>query len=121
MTDNASFDTLHLEYQSCDELESTPLIVQLIKLRQLGELHLFTKSWVDPEDFETIGIACTMLKSFTYHNCFIRGPNFVDYAAAIGKTMPNLRHLRLCLNLTGNKGLEPILDGCPNLKSLDLR
>ncbi|XP_047979230.1 putative F-box/LRR-repeat protein 23 [Salvia hispanica] len=35
--------------------------------------------------------------------------------------MHNLRHLRLGQDLTGDKLLEPILDGCPKLKSLDLR
>ncbi|XP_047949594.1 putative F-box/LRR-repeat protein 9 [Salvia hispanica] len=100
---------------------STPLILQITKLQQLEELQLVMKPWVDPRDFETIGIACPMLKSFTYHNCETRGPDFIEYAAAIGKTMPNLHHLRLCQFMTGNKVLEPILDGCPNLKSLDLR
>ncbi|KAG6407133.1 hypothetical protein SASPL_130117 [Salvia splendens] len=110
-----------VEYLSTYGGGSTPLTLHITKLQQLEELHLFMKPWVDPQDFETIGIACPLLKSFTYHNCETKGPDFTEYAAAIGKTMPNLHHLRLCQYMTGNKVLEPILDGCPNLKSLDLR
>ena len=78
-------------------------------------------------EFETIGIACPMLKSFSYHNCLSKdayspeGLEFSEHAEAIGKTMPNLRHLRLCEHRMGYEGLEAILDGCPHLKSLDLR
>ncbi|KAG6405666.1 hypothetical protein SASPL_133258 [Salvia splendens] len=43
------------------------------------------------------------------------------HATAIGKSMPNLRHLRLWELYTKNKGVEAILDGCPHLESLDLR
>ena len=97
--------------------------MQITKLQRLEELHLVMKTWFHSEDFEAIGIACPMLKSFTYHNCETRCtyPYFSQYIAAIGETMPNLHHLRLCQYLTENKGLEPILNGCPNIKSLDLR
>ncbi|KAL1536421.1 hypothetical protein AAHA92_29080 [Salvia divinorum] len=69
------------------------------------------------KDFETIGISFPMLKSFTYHNCWIRPPDFLGHVD-FGKTMLNLRHLRLCEHSMVNNGLEKIIDGCPNLKSL---
>ena len=109
----------------------------LKKLPQLEELHLITTHRLSPEEFETIGFACPLLKSLTYTNRWVSNDEyslirtrssrcyqdigFSQQAVAIGKTMPNLRHLRLsgyfCL---GNKGLEAILDGCPHLQLLHL-
>ncbi|XP_047952406.1 putative F-box/LRR-repeat protein 9, partial [Salvia hispanica] len=40
----------------------------LKKLPQLEELHLITMHRLSPEDFETIGFACPLLKSLTYTN-----------------------------------------------------
>ncbi|KAF3622847.1 putative F-box/LRR-repeat protein 23 [Capsicum annuum] len=42
-------------------------------------------------------------------------------ALAISKSLPALSHLHLIRNSMTNIGLEAILDGCPNLESLDLR
>ena len=91
------------------------------KLTQLEELHLVILPWLTAEDFESIGIACPMLKSFTYYNDWVGYPEFTEHAVAIGKNMPNLRHFRLYSHNIENKGLEAILDGCPNLESLHLR
>ncbi|XP_047978346.1 putative F-box/LRR-repeat protein 23 [Salvia hispanica] len=87
----------------------------------LEELHLVILPWLTAEDFESIGIACPMLKSFTYYNDWVGYPEFTEHAVAIGKNMPNLRHFRLYSHNIENKGLEAILDGCPNLESLHLR
>lgn len=102
------------------------------KLPQLEELHLIMMPSLDPKDVETIGISCPMLKSFTYNESWIEHPEFSEdeelsesyydeYSIAIGKTMSNLRHLRLFAHRMKNEGLEVILDGCPHLESLDLR
>ncbi|KAG6407161.1 hypothetical protein SASPL_130145 [Salvia splendens] len=72
------------------------------------------------EDVETIGISCPMLKSFTFTNSQTYIVDFSEHAVAIGKTMPNLCHLRLFKLRIENKGLEAILDGCPILESLHL-
>ncbi|KAG6390032.1 hypothetical protein SASPL_151510 [Salvia splendens] len=93
----------------------------LEKLPRLEELHLTMKPMLTSNDFEAIGIACPMLKSFSYHNCFAEDTDFTGDVVAIRKTMPNLRHLRLCEHQMRYKGLEAILDDCPHLKSLDLR
>ncbi|KAL1555771.1 putative F-box/LRR-repeat protein 23 [Salvia divinorum] len=89
-------------------------------LPQLKELHLYMMNTLDPEDVETIGIACPMLKSFTYCNDCADHPEFSDHAVAIGNTMPNLSHLQINGLLLENSGLEAILNGCPNLELLDL-
>lgn len=44
-----------------------------------------------------------------------------DEALAIAETMPGLHHLQLLGNNLTDDGLKAILDGCPNLESLDLR
>ena len=108
------------------DYDTSGLIMAIQKLPQLEELHLTMNPKLVSDDFETIGIACPMLKSFSYHNCFndVEDAEFTGDVVAIGKTMPNLRHLRLCSlceHGMGYEGLEAILDGCPHLKSLDLR
>ncbi|XP_042007442.1 putative F-box/LRR-repeat protein 23 [Salvia splendens] len=86
------------------------------KLPRLEELHLIRMPSLSVEEFESIGMSCPMLKSFTYIDHWltdypIEGRFGTEHAVAIGETMPNLHHL----------GLEAILDGCPHLESLDLR
>ena len=46
---------------------------------------------------------------------------YEDEALAIAETVPGLRHLQLFGNRMTNDGLKAILDGCPQLESLDLR
>ncbi|XP_047949573.1 putative F-box/LRR-repeat protein 23 [Salvia hispanica] len=100
-------------------IESSVLTVAIKKLTQLEELHLsLMDPSLSPDDFESIGISCPMLKSFAYNG----GQwEFTEYVVAIGKNMPNLRHLRLFSYCIGNQGLEAILDGCPNLELLHLQ
>ncbi|KAG6407158.1 hypothetical protein SASPL_130142 [Salvia splendens] len=76
---------------------------------------------LNPQDFESIGISCPMLKSFTYINIWDGLFEFTEHAVAMGKNMPNLRHLRLFTFCIGIQGLEAILDGCPNLESLHIQ
>ncbi|KAL1555767.1 putative F-box/LRR-repeat protein 23 [Salvia divinorum] len=109
----------------------TDLTDAIRKLPQLEELHLIRMPEVETEQLETIGVSCPMLKSFTYHEHWgehsdlednAGGESFaVECGVAIGKTMPNLRHLRLWTQWMKNEGLEAILNGCPRLESLDLR
>ena len=78
------------------------------------------------EEFESIGMSCPVLKSFTYIDYWLTDYPIVgrfgtDHAIAIGETMPNLHHLGLWGQPMTNQGLEAILDGCPHLESLDLR
>ena len=57
-------------------------------------------------DFETIGIACPMLKSFSYHNCLVKDYKVTKISGdvvAIGQNKPNLWHPRLCEYQKGYK------------------
>ncbi|KAL1555777.1 putative F-box/LRR-repeat protein 23 [Salvia divinorum] len=97
------------------------VLMSIKKLPQLEELHLIARSRFTLQDFETIVVSCPTLKSFTYEEFWNCNREFTDHAVAIGKTMPNLRHLRLFNLSIENKGLEAILDGCPGLESLHLQ
>ncbi|KAG6421513.1 hypothetical protein SASPL_118069 [Salvia splendens] len=115
------------------EQMETDLTNTIKKLPQLEELHLIRMPSLTPKQFATIGISCPLLKSFTYNQQWYEHPLFPEdedfhgedfctkHAIAIGKSMPNLRHLRLWALYMKNKGVEAILDGCPHLESLDLR
>ena len=80
---------------------------------QLEELHLIVMPVPTLKDFESIGISCPMLKSFTYYNYSWEPQEFTEYVVAIEKTMPNLHHLRLSVHLMENKGLKAILRWLP--------
>ncbi|KAH6773488.1 hypothetical protein C2S51_011892 [Perilla frutescens var. frutescens] len=123
-----------LTLASCDDISENALAEAVKKLPQLEELHLIMMPFVHAKDVETIGISSPMLKSFTFNELYNKHPEFSEddehtevhccneYALAIGKNMPNLRHLRLVAHLRmKNEGLQAILDGCPHLESLDLR
>ncbi|KAH6790176.1 hypothetical protein C2S51_005182 [Perilla frutescens var. frutescens] len=105
------------------------------KLPELEELHLMIMKNVLAVDVKEIGISCPKLKAFSYneHGSRVVLPDGLqdydidgrfygnDYALAIGKSMPNLRHLALLADGMQNDALQIILDGCPNLESLDIR
>ncbi|KZV07084.1 hypothetical protein F511_45434 [Dorcoceras hygrometricum] len=78
---------------------------------------------ISAEHIEAIGLCCPMLKSFTFNDRGYRFPLLEgnEYPMAIAKAMPALRHLCLFGNKMTNEGVEAILDGCPQLESLDLR
>lgn len=113
-------------------ISGTALSEAVKKLPQLEELHLTMMPSVHAKDIETIGISCPMLKSFTCNGHWSEDSIYSDddhseylycneHAVAIGKNMPNLRHLQLLENWMKNEGLQAILDGCPHLESLDIR
>lgn len=88
----------------------------------LEELHLYYIS-ITKDAIESIGRSCRSLKSFKLNNQICRHP-YIEYdeeAIAIAENMPGLHHLQLFGNKMTNEGLEAILNGCPNLESLDLR
>ncbi|KAH6793147.1 hypothetical protein C2S52_003624 [Perilla frutescens var. hirtella] len=114
----------------CYNISGTALTDSVKKLAELEELRLFIPS-ILAADIETIGISCPKLKSFTFNQCQLEHLlsefepvgtiSSNEDALAIAKSMPNLCCLRLCANKLDNEGLLAILDGCPHLKSLDLR
>ncbi|KAL8058345.1 hypothetical protein ABFX02_03G011900 [Erythranthe guttata] len=86
----------------------------------LEELHLeFTD--VSRKTIETIGESCPLLKSFKLNTDWQKYTVSDAEALAISKSMHGLVHLQLISNRMTDKGLNAILEGCPNLESLDLR
>lgn len=103
------------------------------KLPLLEEIHL-NHTYIAKEAIADAGCLCPQLKSFKFNIQWckfsdIEGSeqsdefkfNSDDEALAIGKSMPQLRHLQLIGNQITDKGLKAILDDCPLLESLDLR
>ncbi|KAI4310568.1 hypothetical protein MLD38_035537 [Melastoma candidum] len=77
----------------------------------------------DKNTLMSIGMNCPCLTTFIYGKGG-KGQCIRDAdggAFAIAKFMPGLRRLSLFGNGLTNKGLGAILDGCPQLESLDLR
>lgn len=74
-----------------------------------------------------IGQCCPLLKSLKFNKIFYESKtNYFageddDEAFAIAKTMHELCHLQILGNNITNDVLLAVLDGCPHLKSLDLR
>ncbi|KAI5407341.1 putative F-box/LRR-repeat protein 23 [Lathyrus oleraceus] len=83
---------------------------------------------LNKESLEAIGQNCPLLKTLKFNRAY-KGIKCTSYngfkcnkeAFAIAKTMSGLQHLELWGNKLTNEGLVSILDGCPNLESLDLR
>ena len=78
------------------------------------------------EYLEAVGRCCSLLKSFKWNQQWFATFGLCqtecdEEAVAIAKNMPELRHLQLIGNQLTNDGLQAILDGCPQLESLDLR
>ncbi|XP_059285737.1 putative F-box/LRR-repeat protein 23 [Lycium ferocissimum] len=105
-----------------------PLYSSLIRaapgLCHLEELSL-QECFITPACIEAIGVHCPRLTSFSLTHF-----DTVDFeteeekngdALAVATYLPPLRRLQLIGNSLTVWGLEAILEGCPNLKSLDLR
>ncbi|KAK4488136.1 hypothetical protein RD792_003878 [Penstemon davidsonii] len=120
----------HLKLANCYNIEGKELSEAVKKFPQLEEVHLTYMTSIDAEYIESIGRSCPMLKSFTCnypwynHNYFFPEDSEaeeMEYAQAVAKTMPNLRHLALLGDKITNERLHAILDNCPHLESLDIR
>lgn len=98
------------------------VIEALRNLPQLEELHLYYTN-INVKEIEAIGRSCPLLKSFKLNNRWYRQQHVVCdlEARAIAENMPKLRHLQLFGNKMTNEGLQAIIEGCPDLESLDLR
>ncbi|XP_024971853.1 F-box protein SKIP19-like [Cynara cardunculus var. scolymus] len=95
----------------------------LKKFPLLEELSLYSRE-ISKEAIETAGRYCPMLKTFKLNErTFYEGLEDTcnKIAIAIGENLHKLEHLELIGNSLTNIGLQVILDGCPHLKSLDLR
>lgn len=106
----------------CYDLSSEGLSKAIRNFPLLEELqHYYVR--ITKEAIEAIGRSCLLLESFRLNHQGSRRPQ-IEYdkeAFAIAESMPTLRHLQLFGNKMTNEGLKAILDGCPHLKSLDIR
>ncbi|PWA39505.1 RNI-like superfamily protein [Artemisia annua] len=96
--------------------------VALKKFAVLEELSLY-ETGISEEAIETAGRYCPMLRTLKVNQRAITysGEECEDMAIAIGKNLPELRHLELIGDSMSDIGLKAILDGCRHLESLDLR
>lgn len=121
-----------LQITDCDRVRDG-LIKATKRFHQLEELHFLDVIHIQAS-IEPIGQSCPRLKSFTLNSSNCKGKfwghaddneyydrDTIFVALPIAKSMPGLRHLRLVRSNMTSKGLEAILDGCPNLESLDIR
>nr|XP_016494736.1 PREDICTED: putative F-box/LRR-repeat protein 23 [Nicotiana tabacum] len=114
--------------RGCSGGWGTPIYSGLMKvasrLCHLEELSL-QDCFITPACIEALGVHCPRLMSFSL--CHFDAVDFEteeeknEDALAIAAHLPSLRQLQLIGNTLTAQGLEAILEGCPNLKSLDLR
>ncbi|KAL8113441.1 F-box protein SKIP19-like [Apium graveolens] len=119
-----------LEISSCYGMIYESWTDFLKKAPLLEEIEL-TFAAISDEAVANAVQSCPMLKIFKYNdNGYMHDgrpirQEIADYAdafcMAIAKGMPKLRHLELIGSAMTNKGLQAILDGCPQLETLDLR
>ncbi|GLT85709.1 hypothetical protein SLE2022_038890 [Rubroshorea leprosula] len=112
---------------SCHEVSDKGLCKAAKKLALLEELDI-SYCRISAVALIVVGRHCPHLKSFKYNkqdrdrHRFTNMDSSRDKAAkAIAQNMHELLHLQLFGNKLTNCGLETILDGCPHLKSFDLR
>ncbi|KAM3379296.1 putative F-box/LRR-repeat protein 22 [Capsicum galapagoense] len=79
----------------CKEKMAPEDLVGVVKKLPLLEELSLTNTDITPKGIEALGLSCPRLKSFELNN--------------------------ICCSVKPGKCLEAILDGCPNLESLDLR
>ncbi|KAL4349065.1 hypothetical protein HN51_030124 [Arachis hypogaea] len=106
----------------CYSITDEGLCVVAEKLSRLEELDISISN-LSKDPLETIGRSCPHLRTLKFNIEGYKSPHIEcnEDAFAIAETMPALRHLQLFGNKLTNDGLLSILDGCPNLESLDLR
>ncbi|KAK4858325.1 hypothetical protein QYF36_014606 [Acer negundo] len=113
---------MNLRLANCYSISDRGLIDSIAKFPLLEELELSYCS-LSKETLEAVGRSCPLLKSLKLNCQGYRYPLIEcnDDALAIAENMHELRHLQIFGNKLTNSGLEAILNGCPHLKSLDLR
>ncbi|KAL8152438.1 hypothetical protein V2J09_010198 [Rumex salicifolius] len=111
-----------LRLRRCSSIGDQHMIETIKKMPQLEEVELTLCSFTE-DVIKAIGNSCPQLKSFKLNDIAEKNQLFSrdGYSLAIAETMPNLSYLQLIGSSMTNEGLQAILDGCPNLVSLDLR
>ncbi|KAI5447559.1 putative F-box/LRR-repeat protein 23 [Lathyrus oleraceus] len=112
-----------LRLACCYSVTHEGLCVIAEKLSHLEELDITISGGLTHDSLEVIGRSSPQLKTFKFNIEVYLHPHIVydDDAFAIAKFMPGLCHLQLIGNKMSNDGLLAILDGCPQLESLDIR
>lgn len=106
---------------SCYTVSSECLCKAATEFPLLQELQIHFSN-ISSEGIKIVGRSCPLLKSFTFDKYGSIAPmECDDEALAIAESMHGLCHLALFGNKLTNKGVQAILDGCPQLESLDLR
>ncbi|XP_062096289.1 F-box protein SKIP19-like [Humulus lupulus] len=125
---SSSSQIKRLRLACCYDVSDEGLIEAIEKLPLLEELDLTLCSF--SENFiEALGNCCPHFRTLKLNSQAHKLPDmdpdeekdFNEDVIAIGKYLPGLRHLQLIGSSMTNMGLQAILDGCPNLESLDLR
>ncbi|XP_004304708.1 PREDICTED: putative F-box/LRR-repeat protein 23-like [Fragaria vesca subsp. vesca] len=111
----------------CKRISDEGLIEVAKKLPLLEDLEI-SLCRLSSKSLEVVGCSCPLLKSFKLNRLtdaeyddVIAHTKKNEEAFAIARTMHGLHHLQLFGNELTNEGLKAILDGCPQLESLDLR
>ncbi|XP_057433536.1 putative F-box/LRR-repeat protein 23 [Lotus japonicus] len=94
---------------------------EAVKKLPLSEEFEMSFGELSEDTLELMGKCCPHLKVLKFNTDEENGFEDDYEELAIAKNLPQLRHLQLMGNRLANHGLLAILDGCPNLKSLDLR
>ncbi|RLN04728.1 F-box protein SKIP19-like [Panicum miliaceum] len=111
----------------CDDVTEERFAEAVKELPLLEELELSLCHNVGGSRvYKVVGDACTQLKHFRLNKHSI-GPGILEWWQNVDKdvlgiaSMHGLRSLQLFSNYLTSKGLETILDNCPQLESLDIR
>ncbi|KAL5097018.1 hypothetical protein RYX36_001345 [Vicia faba] len=112
-----------LRLARCYSVTDEGLCEVVRKHAHLEELEISISGGYSLDTLEVIGRCCPRLKTFKFNHEVYLLPHIVDddEAFAIAKFMHGLCHLQLIGNKMTNDGLLAILDGCPQLESLDIR
>jgi len=110
-----------LRIANCYQISGKGLCDVANKLPELEELDITSRN-LTKESLEAIGRCCPLLKSLKL-NVSNRRQLFErnEDAFAIAETMSGLRRLQIIGSKMTDDGLLAILDGCPDLESLDLQ
>ncbi|KAL5097019.1 hypothetical protein RYX36_001346 [Vicia faba] len=120
---NSASHLRRLRLACCYSVTDGGLCLLAEKLSHLEELDISISGCLSHESLEVIGRRCPQLKTFKFNIQAYIYPHieYDDDAFAIAQFMPGLCHLQLIGNKMTNDGLLAILDGCPQLESLDIR
>ncbi|KAF9612819.1 hypothetical protein IFM89_004229 [Coptis chinensis] len=113
-----------LRLKHCEDIDE--VLEEVVKENPMLEELEFSGCEIGVETIEKVVCSCSQLKSFLLNFDPTRQSEFSrnesdNVAYAIGKNLPQLRRLHLYWNALTDDGLRAILDGCPNLKFLDIR